>query len=89
MVERHHGFAIPLAALALVGMAQAPQTPAQGVAPLRGSSISVIDLAADVGRQTVVDREAAQYLGHPTTVLLEDGRTTTSCTAARVSIACG
>ena len=82
-------FAIALAALALAGMAQAPQAPAQGVTSPRGYSIPIIDLAADVGRQTVVDREAAQYLGHPTTVLLEDGRTTTSCTAARVSIACG
>ncbi|MDH4196618.1 MAG: glycoside hydrolase, partial [Candidatus Aminicenantes bacterium] len=35
----------------------------------------LIDLAAQTGRQVVVDREAGQYLGHPTTVLLEDGRT--------------
>lgn len=34
-----------------------------------------IDLAADTSRQVIVDREAGQYLGHPTTVLLEDGRT--------------
>lgn len=34
-----------------------------------------IDLDADKARQIVVDREAGQYLGHPTTVLLEDGRT--------------
>ncbi len=33
------------------------------------------DLDQDVVRQTVVDREAGQYLGHPTTVLLEDGKT--------------
>ncbi|MBM3295059.1 MAG: exo-alpha-sialidase [Candidatus Aminicenantes bacterium] len=36
---------------------------------------SFIDLAAQPGRRVVVDREAGQYLGHPTTVLLEDGRT--------------
>ena len=41
----------------------------------RGYSIPLIDLAAQTGRQVVVDREAGQYLGHPTTVLLEDGRT--------------
>jgi len=35
----------------------------------------VIDLAGQSGRQVVVDREPGQYLGHPTTVLLEDGRT--------------
>ena len=41
----------------------------------RGYSIPLIDLAADASRRTVVDREPGQYLGHPTTVLLEDGRT--------------
>ena len=35
----------------------------------------VLDLSADADRQVVVDREPGQYLGHPTTVLLEDGRT--------------
>jgi hypothetical protein len=35
----------------------------------------LIDLASDQSRQVVVDREPGQYLGHPTTVLLEDGRT--------------
>ena len=34
-----------------------------------------IDLANDSARQVIVDREDGQYLGHPTTVLLEDGRT--------------
>jgi len=41
----------------------------------RGYSIPLIDLAAQTERQAVVDREAGQYIGHPTTVLLEDGRT--------------
>ena len=35
--------------------------------------IPTLDLAAEAHRQVVVDREAGQYLGHPTTVLLEDG----------------
>lgn len=34
-----------------------------------------IDLNNHVHRQVVVDREAGQYLGHPTTCLLEDGKT--------------
>lgn len=34
-----------------------------------------MDLSQDTGRQVVVDRQVGQYLGHPTTVLLEDGRT--------------
>ncbi|WP_153557614.1 sialidase family protein [Roseimaritima sediminicola] len=36
---------------------------------------TTIDLDADSQRQVVVDREAGQYLGHPTTCLLEDGKT--------------
>jgi hypothetical protein len=41
----------------------------------RGYSIPLVDLAGETQRQTIVDREPRQYLGHPTTVLLEDGRT--------------
>ncbi len=41
----------------------------------RGYSIPFVDLARETHRQVVVDREAGQYLGHPTTVLLEDGKT--------------
>lgn len=43
--------------------------------PPRDYSIPWIDLASATERRVVVDREAGQYLGHPTTVLLEDGRT--------------
>jgi hypothetical protein len=38
-------------------------------------SIPVIDLDKETFRQVIVDREEGQYLGHPTTVLLEDGKT--------------
>lgn len=41
----------------------------------RGYTIPLIDLARPSQRQVVVDREPGQYLGHPTTVLLEDGKT--------------
>ncbi len=62
-----------LAALIVVsGCAKKGATPA----PVsRGYTIPLVDLAADARRQVVVDRETGQYLGHPTTVLLEDGRT--------------
>jgi len=40
-----------------------------------GYTIPVVDLDDDAYRQVVVDREAGQYLGHPTTVLLPDGKT--------------
>ena len=40
----------------------------------RGYTIPVVDLSSDFERQVVVDREAGQYLGHPTTVLLDDNR---------------
>ncbi|MHC4993199.1 MAG: exo-alpha-sialidase, partial [Planctomycetota bacterium] len=48
-----------------------------GLTPLppRGYSIPLVDLDAHAHRQVVVDREPGQYLGHPTTVLLDDGRT--------------
>jgi hypothetical protein len=38
-------------------------------------SIPIIDLDKETSRQVIVDREDGQYLGHPTTVLLEDGKT--------------
>jgi hypothetical protein len=50
------------------GLAELPSVP-------RGYTVPLIDLASQRERQTVVDREKGQYLGHPTTVLLEDGRT--------------
>jgi hypothetical protein len=37
--------------------------------------LKVLDLNDQVERQVTVDREAGQYLGHPTTCLLEDGKT--------------
>ena len=40
-----------------------------------GYTIPTIDLAGETHRQVVVDREKGQYLGHPTTVLLEDNKT--------------
>jgi hypothetical protein len=50
-------------------------TQLSGPAQPRGYSLPLIDLAAETDRQVVVDQEAGQYLGHPSTVLLEDGRT--------------
>jgi len=41
----------------------------------RGFTIPLIDLDGQKHRQIIVDREPGQYLGHPTTVLLEDGKT--------------
>ncbi len=39
------------------------------------SDIRELDLATDSKRQVIVDREPGQYLGHPTTLLLADGKT--------------
>jgi hypothetical protein len=49
--------------------------PSPAADPPRGYSIPLLDLSGQTGRHIVVDREAGQYLGHPTTVLLEDGKT--------------
>lgn len=38
-------------------------------------AIPQLDLNDQAERQVVVDRESGKYLGHPTTVLLEDGKT--------------
>lgn len=56
-------------AVTLFGMGASAQT------PLRGYTLPVLDLSSQTNRQVVVDREPGQYLGHPTTVLLEDGKT--------------
>ena len=52
-----------------------PKPAAATEAPPRGYGIPLIDLAGETTRQIIVDRERGQYLGHPTTCLLEDGRT--------------
>ena len=58
------------------GLPPAVSAPPEGSATApRGYSIPLIDLAQQGDRQVVVDREEGQYLGHPTTVLLEDGKT--------------
>ncbi len=62
------------AILTLGSAADAQVASVTSAVPPRGYSIPVVDLAADTARQTVVDREPGQYLGHPTTVLLENGR---------------
>ncbi len=49
--------------------------PARAAVAAPSPGIPQYDLSARRDLQTVVDREAGQYLGHPTTVLLEDGRT--------------
>ena len=65
----------PAACLLLCLFAACVKEPAAPSSPSRGYSIPLIDLAAEKSRQVVVDREEGQYLGHPTTVLLEDRKT--------------
>lgn len=43
--------------------------------PPRHIRVPLLDLAFEEERQTIVDRDPNQYLGHPSSVLLEDGRT--------------
>ena len=38
-------------------------------------SVKLIDLNDETDRQVIVDRQPGKYLGHPSTVLLEDGQT--------------
>lgn len=80
---RHHRFlpAIVLATTLLPTWAHAQQkaivappeaAKAGAAAPF---SIPQFDLSGRKDLQVTIDREAGQYLGHPTTVLLEDGKT--------------
>lgn len=55
--------------------ASAPAIAEDDVQQSPSYTIPTIDLAGQEHRQTIVDREQGQYLGHPTTVLLEDGKT--------------
>ena len=52
-----------------------PESPAASPSATQDSpfGIPTVDLSAETHRQVVVDREPGQYLGHPTTILLEDG----------------
>lgn len=52
---------------------QVAVTPAEH--PGNNLNVPIIDLAHDTARQVIVDREAGQYLGHVSTVLLDDGQT--------------
>ncbi len=66
----------PLTLLLLVAPSFSPSTATEDEVPgPPGYTIPIVDLAAQTHRQVVVDREEGQYLGHPTTVLLEDGKT--------------
>lgn len=43
--------------------------------PPTAHGLPLIDWDSQTRRQVIVDREPGQYLGHPTTLLLEDGKT--------------
>ena len=64
------GFVLLTAAL-ILGCTDTPPTSQAN----RGYSIPLIDISDKTDMQVVVDREPGQYLGHPTTVLLEDQKT--------------
>ncbi len=75
-------FGAPLAAIAATLLVAAAAGGGSGAAPqsagppvARGYSIPIVDISGQAARRVVVDREPGQYLGHPTTVLLRDGRT--------------
>ncbi len=66
--------------LGFPGLARAENPPSGAAGTPTGNvegmpAIPLIDLAGETRFQTIVDREPGQYLGHPTTVLLEDGAT--------------
>lgn len=67
-----------VAVLVTVQMSAAQTTrPAKTTAPASqpAFTIPLIDLSGEKNRQVIVERIPGQYLGHPTTVLMGDGRT--------------
>lgn len=62
-------------AIACIALTSVRASVAQKPQVQRGYTIPLLDLADQRQRQVVVDRQEGQYLGHPTTVLLEDGKT--------------
>lgn len=47
----------------------------QTVVGKQGFDLAIVDLDQEKQMQTIVDQEEGQYLGHPSTVLLDDGKT--------------
>ncbi len=78
MMKKEGWFAVIILHGILAWLNACAQTALAGNSALsvpRGYSIPLIDLSDHYYRQTLVDYEAGQYLGHPTTVLLEDDKT--------------
>jgi hypothetical protein len=61
--------------LACLTLTAAQTSGSQPPAVRRNYTIALLDLAHQKNRQVIVDRQPGQYLGHPTTVLLEDSKT--------------
>ena len=64
-----------LATLTLVSCARAEEPAAVESSADPDRPLQFLDISDQTHRQVVVDREEGQYLGHPTTVLLEDNQT--------------
>lgn len=60
-------------AVIATGVTEAPRRLSEHRAPSRGWTLPELDLAADPSRVIVVDREPGQYLGHPSTIVADDG----------------
>ena len=79
LMKEEHGRILPSGGttlgLALLVVAPPWAVGQANASPPRDYPLPIIDLAGHPHRQVVVDREPGQYLGHPTTVLLEDGQT--------------
>jgi hypothetical protein len=52
-----------------------PRNPPPRARVVQGYAIPVVDLSTETKRHVIVDREESQYLGHPTTALMGDGKT--------------
>jgi len=65
----------PLPPASMLRLYKLIRGPAQSKRQPRGYTIPAVDLADQKHRQVLVDREEGQYLGHVSTVMLEDNKT--------------
>jgi BNR repeat-like domain len=69
---------LALGSLAALSQTNPPETDAPAASGNPSANlinIPTIDISTETDRQSIVDRDPHQYIGHPTSVLLEDGKT--------------
>jgi hypothetical protein len=67
--------AMLFACVCIPAMAAPSAPPAHRAASRPASNIRLVDISGEKQRQVIIERRPGQYLGHPTTLLMGDGKT--------------